>query len=271
MEILDTLKEHTSISNIGTIQITRESCLITLKNTEYKDKLKQSFLNINGQNVSLTDVDSSITNVTVKDLPTELEDSVIAERMSNFGEVAHGSLCRGIVRGTTIFNGTRYLALRNVKDTVPTELSFDQFIGRVYCDNNKTECRHCQSAEHPFYKCPSRVADRQTTKRCFRSFSTSHVIGDCNNEVTCNLCFQSGHKKNVCPDKELLTERERCGDYIHEIREGGDSAIDEQHIEAMVAQNRQLDTDKKPDVPIEQSKDTKTMEAIGGCRPKVPN
>ena len=82
-----------------------------------------------------------------------------------------------------------------------------------------------------------------------------------------SLCFQSGHKKKNCPD----TERERYGDYIHEIREGKDSAIDEQHLKAMVAQNRELDTDKKPDVPIEESKDTKNNEAIGGCRPKVPN
>ena len=93
LEILDTLKEHTSISNIGTIQIARKSCLITLKNAESKDKLKQSFFKINGRNVSLIDVDSSITDVAVKDLPTELEASVIAGRMSNFGEVAHGNLC----------------------------------------------------------------------------------------------------------------------------------------------------------------------------------
>ena len=104
-----------------------------------------------------------------------------------------------------------------------------------------------------------------------RHLSTSHVIGDCKNEVTCNLCFQFGHKKKNCPDKELLTERERYGDYIHEIREGRNSAIDEQHVETIVDPNRQLDTDKKPDVPIEESKDIKNNEAIGGCRLKVPN
>jgi hypothetical protein len=47
--------------------------------------------------------------VTIKDAPCEVSDQFIATHMSKYGQVINGSIKRGVIKGTNIENGTRYV------------------------------------------------------------------------------------------------------------------------------------------------------------------
>ena len=120
----------------------------------------------------------------------------------------------GKIRGTDTLNGTRYLDMRDVQGPVPVDLNADEFPIRVFCDNGKTECKHCSLTTHPSYRCPVKP---KREGRCYRCLSTSHNINECSNEIVCKFCSQSGHKEKQCDNKR---EIEVFGDYRHEINEG---------------------------------------------------
>ncbi|CAC5416652.1 unnamed protein product [Mytilus coruscus] len=67
----------TEISNqidIGSIQITEKDCIVSLKDVESKDKLVVNGITVRNRSVNFFDVEKSITHVTIKDAPYELDD-----------------------------------------------------------------------------------------------------------------------------------------------------------------------------------------------------
>lgn len=68
------------------------------------------------KHIHLLDVDSAITNVTIKDAPFELSSTVILQQNGRFGEVVSGRLVRRKIRDTGIRNCTRY---KNMLSCVP--------------------------------------------------------------------------------------------------------------------------------------------------------
>ena len=150
---------------------------------------------------------------------------------------------RGKIRGTNILTGTRYVQINDVVNTIPTEIEVGEFQIRVFCDNGKTECKHCGDTSHPSYRCPLRPGQ---TKICFRCYSTSHLVDKCQNEVVCNHCGQPGHRQKECDAKK---EIEQYGDYRYEIAEGRESA----NLEATSSQikmKKTAPTEEKTDVLI---------------------
>ena len=111
-------------------------------------------------------------------------------------------------------NGTRYVELLNVENTIPTEIRMAEYTVRVYCDNGKTECKHCEPTSHPSYKCLIRPRNE---RKCYRCYSTSHVIDQCDEEVVCRYCAQPGHKEGR---REVKQELDEYGDYRNDIAEG---------------------------------------------------
>ena len=105
----------------------------------------------------MVDSDKTVTNVTVKDAPVEMNDIAIGTALTPHGQVVQGTIQRGYIKKTKIENGTRYLQMINVKDVVPIQIQIGTYVVRVYCDNNKTECRYCTKTDHPCYNCPSKV------------------------------------------------------------------------------------------------------------------
>jgi hypothetical protein len=51
--------------------------------------------------------------VTTNDAPCEVSDQFIATHMSKYGQVINGSIKRGVIKGTNIENGTRYVQILN--------------------------------------------------------------------------------------------------------------------------------------------------------------
>jgi hypothetical protein len=63
--------------------------------------------------VNFFEIDKNVTNVTIKDAPCEVSDQFLATHMSKYGQVINGSMKRGVIKGTTIENGTRYVQILN--------------------------------------------------------------------------------------------------------------------------------------------------------------
>ena len=206
-DTLNELRKHVRAEDIKCIQLTANEGRITLFDENTKNQLAIKTVNIKGNPVKFQNPDSDITNATIKDAPIELTDDTVIAALSNFGHIVPKSMRRGKIRGTNILTGTRYVQINDVVNTIPTEIEVGEFQIRVFCDNGKTECKHCGDTSHPSYRCPLRPGQ---TKRCFRCYSTSHLVDKCQNEVVCNHCGQPGHRQKECDAKK---EIEQYGDY----------------------------------------------------------
>ena len=196
-------------SDVRGIQITDSKCIISLVSTQAKDVLCSSGLDINARHISLIDIEQSLTNVTIKDAPIEMDDNIIATMLQPFGNIIPGSIKRGKMRGTEIETGTRFLKMANVKNIIPCDFQAGSYPIKVYCDNNKTACKHCGLTNHPFYNCPVKP---QNTIRCYRCQGTDHVKANCMNDILCLLCGISGHIRKDCPENtiNLRSEERPC-------------------------------------------------------------
>ena len=201
-DTLNELRKHVRAEDIKCIQLTANKERITLFDENTKNQLAIKTVNIKENPVKFHNPDTDLTNATIKDAPNELTyyDTVIAA-LSNFGHIAPQSMRRGKLRGTNTLTGTRYVQIRpnDVVNTIQTEIEVGEFQIRVFCDNGKTECKHCGDTSHPSYLCPLRPGQ---TNKCFRCYSSSHLVDTCQNEVVCNHCGQPGHRQKECDAKK---------------------------------------------------------------------
>ena len=146
--------QKVEIENVGSVQMTEKDCIISLKDLNAKEKLITEGISLRQSIVQLLDVEKTITNVTIKDAPYELDNCYIATQMLKCGEVIPGSLRRGYIKDTHVENGSRYLQILNCIPTLPNRTKFGRFEVRVFGDNNRTECIHCgKKKQHPSYSC----------------------------------------------------------------------------------------------------------------------
>jgi hypothetical protein len=107
---------------------------------------------VQNQHLKCMDVEKEITNITIKYTPVELADITICTYMSQFDDVVQGSIKRATIKGTNIESGTRYIRIVNCAPTIPNLTTFGRFNVRLFADNNRTTCRHCNRTDHPSYK-----------------------------------------------------------------------------------------------------------------------
>ena len=88
--------------------------------------------------------------------------------MSKYGQVINGSIKRGVIKGTNIENGTRYVQILNCSPIIPVRTNFGRFEIRLYADNNRTECSYCQQTNHPYYRCPTKPTSIKTCYNCIK-------------------------------------------------------------------------------------------------------
>jgi hypothetical protein len=205
-EVLDALDATIDRGHLQAVQITATECVLTLSHRETKYTLLMNGFDIRDRHVDVHDVEKSITHVTIKDLPVELDDKFVVSNMMKYGVVVDDSIRRGTIKDTQIQTGTRYLNLLNCNAIIPNTTQFGEYDVRLFADNNKTECKHCQSTAHAHYRCPNRPVVQP--KRCFRCNSTDHLIRNC----------------VVTNDQQ---ERKDMGEYYDEIMEGRRSAVNQ--------------------------------------------
>ena len=213
-DVLESLLPHIDAEKIKCIQVTSNEGWVTVADDTARNQLIGIEITIKGRSVRIQNNGLNVTNVTIKDAPFELPNDDLITTLSAYGNVVRRSMRMGTIKGTQVKTGTRYVEIIDVDGPIPTELKAGEYNIRVFCDNGKTECRHCGQTSHPSYKCPIKPG---SNRRCYRCFSTGHVIKDCSNEIVCRHCCQTGHREAQCVGKEELT---KFGDYRHEIAEG---------------------------------------------------
>ena len=215
-EILDGLKVTTAEDSIEAIQLTSEACFLTFTSKEAKQKVLIQGFDLKERRVRPQDIDKTITNVTLKDLPVEIPDQFVSASMAKYGSVINGTITRGYIRGTHIQNGNRYFQMLDVKDPIPNLTNFGKYHVRIFCDNQKTQCKYCSLCTHPYYNCPQKP---QRIKKCYNCESDQHLIRDCP-LIPCNFCGLTGHKISECSAYQSQLDNEKYGEYAAEIKEG---------------------------------------------------
>ena len=228
--ILDQLETLVDRKTIKTIQINERDCVITVTDPSVKIKLLVQGIEIKNQHFKIMDVEKEVTNITIKDAPVELSDLTLCTYMGQYGEVVQGSIKRGTIKGTDIETGTRYIQIINCVPSIPNTTKLGRFNVRLFADNNRTQCKHCNKTDHPSYRCDQRP-QHQIRKSCYRCNGQDHMVRECpfSNKV-CFNCGQEGHiQRNCTLNKDEENERHMYGDYIHEIREGRNANLDASH------------------------------------------
>ena len=210
-DVLETLQTCIETENIKSIQMKEKECIITVANIEEKNKLLVNTFDIQNRTLSLHDVDSLITNVTVKDAPYEMSDGVITNYLSKYGEIVSGSVTRGKISRTEIDNGTRYVKILNCVPVLPLRDQIGRFSIRLFADNNRTPCRHCNETTYPCFKCPQKDIQSRGIK-CWQCGGNHHKK-DCTEKKRCRICNQDDHLYQSCPTR-------RYGVYANDILEG---------------------------------------------------
>ena len=160
-------------------------------------KVSKVLFDNKNKSVKFTDVDNTITNITIKDLPYELNDCYVATQMLQYGKVVPGSVKRGYIRGKNIENGSRYIQITNCAPTIPNKTTFGRYDVRMFADNGRAECLHCKQRNHPSYACKD---EPDHSKRCYNCSEIGPFARDCQNESKCSFCNKNGHVRNTCPD-----------------------------------------------------------------------
>ena len=210
-DVLSALETKIEKDNIKSVQLKEKECIVTLSDVEGKNKLLISTINIKNRAIFFTDVDSFITNITVKDAPYEMSDNVIIAHLSKYGDLVSGSLQRGKIRGTNIDNGTRYVKILNCIPVLPLRDQIGRFSIRIFADNNRTPCRHCNETSHPCFKCPNKETYVNRIK-CWQCGGNHHKK-DCTEKKMCHFCNQDDHLYEACPHRLY-------GEYAADILEG---------------------------------------------------
>lgn len=230
-DILDELKKQIELENVSAIQITETNCVVTLKDETTKHSILSKELSLRDRSITFVEIDKTITNVTIKDTPFELDDSFVYTHMLKYGSVIPGSVKRGNIRGTQIENGSRYLQIVNCAPTLPNRTMFGRFEVRIFADNNRTPCTHCKLTSHPSYRCPDRP-DTRSSRKCYICHELGHIAIHCSRVPSCTACHQDGHLQHDCPSRPTQKDRDDFGPYASEIAEGRAAQLEDDSTSA---------------------------------------
>ncbi|CAG2211281.1 CNBP [Mytilus edulis] len=218
-EILTEISKQIHINNVGSIQITEKECIVSLKDVESKDTLVVNGITLRNRSVNFLDVEKSITHVTIKDAPYELDDRYIVAQMIRFGQIVPGSVKRGYIKGTEIENGARYIDILNCDPVLPLRTSLGRFEVRLFADNNRTPCFHCKLIGHSSYQCKDRPKI-MNERRCYNCAAIGHLANACPNEAYCSYCNINGHSRRDCESFKQDQENQGYSKHGPEIIEG---------------------------------------------------
>ncbi|CAG2246192.1 CNBP [Mytilus edulis] len=193
-EVLSEIGKIIDIEDVLSIQITEKDCIVTLKKPETKDRLA-------AQGIALRDR------------------SIIFYEIIRFGKVVPGSIKRGVIKGTNIENGSRYIDILECDSVLPNRTSFGRFEVRLFADNNRTPCIYCHITGHPSYRCKDKPS-LMNQKRCYNCCGIGHIANACTSEGYCSYCNVNGHARRDCEQYKQETEKKELGSYGPEILEG---------------------------------------------------
>ena len=180
-------------NNVAGIQQIRRLWRIYLNSQTDRVKLISNGLALRGAIVPVYDLnpftksrDENLTRVVIKDIPLSFSDDAIRAQLQAMKYEIQGDIYRQKLRvnGQLIncLNGDRMLYISPPTQPLPRKLLFGNlFMARIY---------------HPGQ--PEHTGGGQVT--CSRCLEFGHHVSRCSNDVRCQVCKQTGHMKNECPE-----------------------------------------------------------------------
>ena len=132
---------------------------------------------------------SNLVYVAAYDIPFEMSDEAIRNRLSRFGVVRSSRRCK-LQTMPGIFNGIRVFGME-ISKPVPSFLRFGRYLVRLKHKDQTPTCRKCNRPGHQAKTCPNTF--------CFNCEELGHMSDSCPEEVYCCICRVTGHMAADCP------------------------------------------------------------------------
>ncbi|CAH1782387.1 unnamed protein product [Owenia fusiformis] len=179
--ILEALTTVVDEIDIDAIQLAQRNIIITFNNKEAKIAAVTFGLHINNTFVTLSDVESNIVNITLRDIPVEIPNSVISAHLSRYVEhvedISYGFVKKADGSRSTVKTGVRYITVSGIKLPIPNNPTIGGFPGRL--SYRGQPCGHCSGTDHPYYRCPNK--ENRPGRGCYRCGALTHQVKDCTN------------------------------------------------------------------------------------------
>ena len=132
---------------------------------------------------------SNLVYVAAYDIPFEMSDEAIRNRLSRFDVVRSSRRCKlqtmpGISNGIRVFG-------KEISKPVPSFLRFGRYLVRLKHKDQTPTCRKCNRPGHQAKTCPNIF--------CFNCEELGHMSDSCPEEVYCCICQVTGHMVADCP------------------------------------------------------------------------
>lgn len=213
-DMTKTLKEKVNLEEIG-VEVRnikkgkKDELVITTKNKEGGEKLKEEIIKKVGGSVPEMRVESSGSRIPV--LITQIEGTVEVEEVISkilemlVGEVQLVESKNLEVKLTQNRNGTKMAEVwlersKAEKVILVGKIKLGWTVCQIKPKVKVVRCYACLKLGHSVFECRSGKKGA-LTRACFKCTETGHVVSDCKNIAKCNLCNTSGHRADSadCP------------------------------------------------------------------------
>ena len=193
-EVFDALKDAgVNSSDISCVQ--RQSSgeiVLTFRNAQFRENfLQKNVIKLRDQSFALQDVDRPLTYLQVFDVPHEMPDPTIINRLSRFCDVLH--IRRGYFKQPgweNVQDGVRHYRVR-IKSPIPNFIHFGRILFHFKYEGQPRTCRHCHQTGHFANACHLII--------CYNCDQTGHLVSECPEQLLCNFCKSPDHKAHSCP------------------------------------------------------------------------
>jgi len=190
-DVIDELAVYGYLDDIRCVQKTISGFNVSLASAgAAMDILALSAIQICGNHSEITRPGMVKTYVKVFNLPYELDDDVVRDRIEEYGEIL--SIRRDKVFGyNNIESGVRTVTMY-VESNIPSFMTLGGFTARVWYKSQSPTCRNCNETGHIGSNCPNVV--------CHRCKGKGHMAKECPEPLVCYKCGQIGHIRRDCVD-----------------------------------------------------------------------
>ena len=117
-DIIQASTDSLNSTDIKAVQVKESDSRVNT--VSFDTKQFRAPVNIKGKALFFNDVCRSVTNVTVKDAPYQMDDDSLISAFEEYSEVVRNRGCCGVVKDTKIQIGTRYLGLYDTNELILT-------------------------------------------------------------------------------------------------------------------------------------------------------
>lgn len=168
--ILGKLRAPKAIVCLQSLSVSSFAVTFSGDSKPVRDCLALEGFTLNGQNVSVAEVQPRYVIVNTRNAPFEMEDLTIKNFFESFGTVIEVIRVRD---GQGYFTGDRQVRMSVTRD-IPSMVKILGFPIFIRYRGQRKCCRYCNHFDHVINRCPFRL-----NRLCIRCGSINHVARDC--------------------------------------------------------------------------------------------